>query len=85
MISFRANILIGLVVLLQVYFLVLETFLRDKPVGLKAFGRNLEFARQSKVLAINQGLYNGFLALGLGQGLSLGADGSGIMIFSLAA
>ena len=66
MISFLANILIGLVVLLQVYFLVLEMFWWDKPAGLKDFGRNLEFAGQSKVLAINQGLYNEFLALGLG-------------------
>lgn len=36
-----------------------------KPLGLKAFGLKPEFAEQSKVLAANQGLYNGFLAAGL--------------------
>ena len=63
--SIVANVLVGLVALLHVYFLVLEMFLWDKPAGLKAFGQTLEAARASKVLAANQGLYNGFLAAGL--------------------
>ena len=79
-----ATILTGLVALLHVYFLVLEMFLWDRPMGLKTFGHDLEFARKSKVLAMNQGLYNGFLALGLAWGLSLGSSGYAIKIFFLA-
>ena len=78
-----ANVVIGLVALLHVYFLVLEMFLWDKPAGLRAFGQTLEAARASKVLAANQGLYNGFLAAGLFWGLSLGAGGTGIKVFFL--
>ena len=55
----------------------------DKPAGLKAFGQTPEQARASKVLAANQGLYNGFLAAGLLWGLSLGASGNPIKIFFL--
>ena len=40
-------------------------FMWTKPLGLKAFGLKPEFAEQSRVLAANQGLYNGFLAAGL--------------------
>ena len=60
-----AHILIALIALLHVYFLVLEMFLWDKPLGMKIFGNNLEKAKLTKVLAQNQGLYNGFLAAGL--------------------
>lgn len=60
-----ANILIVLIGLLHVYILVLEMFLWDKPAGLKAFGNSPEKAQLTKVLAQNQGLYNGFLAAGL--------------------
>ena len=67
-----ANILITLVALLHLYFLVLEMFLWDKPKGIKTFNLTPEFAKASKVLAANQGLYNGFLAAGLLWGLVLG-------------
>lgn len=40
-------------------------FLWTKPFGLKTFKQSLEKAQESKVLAANQGLYNGFLAAGL--------------------
>ena len=60
-----ANVLILLVALLHLYFLVLEMFLWTRPLGLKVFGQSREKAEQSKVLAANQGLYNGFLAAGL--------------------
>ena len=60
-----ANILLILVAVLHLYFLVLEMFLWTKPVGLKAFGLSLSKAQDSKKLAMNQGLYNGFLAFGL--------------------
>lgn len=66
-----AQILIGLIGLLHVYFMVLEMFLWDKPLGLKAFGNTPEKAALTKVLAQNQGLYNGFLAAGLFWALTL--------------
>ena len=60
-----AKILITFIALLHVYILILEMFLWDRPYGLKAFGNTLEKAQLTKVLAQNQGLYNGFLAAGL--------------------
>jgi putative membrane protein len=64
-----ANILVALVALLHIWFMVLEMFLWTKPQGLKTFGQTLDKARDSAVLAANQGLYNGFLAAGLIWGL----------------
>ena len=81
--NMAANIVVALVALLHVYFLVLEMFLWDKPLGLRVFGQTREAAATSKVLAANQGLYNGFLAAGLFWGLSLGTSGSSIKIFFL--
>ncbi len=78
-----ANLLILLVAILHVYFLVLEMFLWDKPLGLKAFRQSREAASASKVLAANMGLYNGFLAAGLLWGLSLGDAGTQIKLFFL--
>ena len=60
-----ARILIALVALEHIYFLVLEMFLWTAPRTRAAFGLSAEAAEQSKVLAANQGLYNGFLAAGL--------------------
>jgi len=57
--------LIALVAFEHVYFMILEMFYWTKPKGLKTFGLKKEYAEQSKVLAANQGLYNGFLAAGL--------------------
>ena len=79
-----ANVVVGIIGLLHVYILVLEMFLWDKPAGLRAFGQTQEAATASKVLAANQGLYNGFLAAGLFWGLSLGAAGTGVKVFFLA-
>ena len=81
--SIAANVVVALVALLHVYFLVLEMFLWDKPAGLRAFGHTKEAAAASKVLAANQGLYNGFLAAGLVWGLSLGAAGTSVKVFFL--
>lgn len=61
--SIFAYIVVAIVAALHVYFLVLEMFLWDKPIGLKVFGQSLEKARESKVLAANQGLYNGVSAI----------------------
>lgn len=79
-----ADAVVALVALLHVWFLVLEMFLWDKPAGLRAFGQTPQAAAASKVLAANQGLYNGFLAAGLAWGLLLGTGGSGVKIFFLA-
>ena len=79
-----AQVAVGLVAVLHLYFLVLEMFLWDKPYGRRTFGLTAEFATASKGLAANQGLYNGFLAAGLLWGLSLGAAGRPIEIFFLA-
>ena len=81
--SIAANIVVGLIGVLHVYILVLEMFLWDKPAGLRAFGQTPESAAASKVLAANQGLYNGFLAAGLFWGLGLGAAGTGVKLFFL--
>ncbi|MBI2768578.1 MAG: DUF1304 domain-containing protein [Burkholderiales bacterium] len=79
-----ATIVVALIGVLHIYILVLEMFLWDKPAGLKAFGRTQEEATSSKVLAANQGLYNGFLAAGLFWGLYLGPAGTSVKVFFLA-
>jgi putative membrane protein len=82
-VSTIANIVVGLIALVHVYILVLEMFLWDKPTGLRAFGQTQEAATASKVLAANQGLYNGFLAAGLFWGIGLGATGTAVKVFFL--
>ena len=64
-----ADVLIGLVALAHLYFLVLEMLLWKTPFGRKVFGTTEAFAKDTAVLAANQGLYNGFLAAGLGWAL----------------
>jgi putative membrane protein len=78
-----ANVVVGLIAVLHIYFLILEMFLWDKPAGLRAFGQTREAAAASKVLAANQGLYNGFLAAGLIWGLLLGEAGTSVKVFFL--
>ena len=77
------SILTGVVALIHVYILILEMFLWTTPRGRKAFGTTEQFAEQTKVLAANQGLYNGFLAAGLIWGLWLGEAGDAVKIFFL--
>lgn len=78
------DILIAFVALQHLGFLVLEMFLWTKPAGRRVFGLKADFAEQSKALAANQGLYNGFLAAGLVWGLLLGADGFPEKVFFLS-
>ncbi|RKT50681.1 putative membrane protein [Azonexus fungiphilus] len=73
----------ALVALLHLYILYLEMFLWTTPRGRKAFGLTPEFAAATRVLAANQGLYNGFLAAGLLWGLWLGPAGDPVKIFFL--
>lgn len=79
--SIAANVVVAFVALLHTYFLVLEMFLWDKPRGLKTFGMTPEKAAETKTLAANQGLYNGFLAAGLIWGLLGG--GASVKVFFL--
>jgi putative membrane protein len=81
--STAATVVIALVAIIHVYFLVLEMFLWDKPAGLRAFGQTQQAATATKVLAANQGLYNGFLAAGLFWGLSMGSAGFSVKVFFL--
>ena len=62
-----------LVALLHLYFLVLEMFLWTRPLGLKTFRNTRDRAEATRVLAANQGLYNGFLAAGLLYGIATGS------------
>lgn len=78
------NTVIVIVALLHIYFLVLEMFLWDKPAGLKTFGQSKEKAAATKVLAANQGLYNGFLAAGLLVGVVQGDSGIQFKLFFLS-
>lgn len=72
-----------LVALIHCYILVLEMFLWTGPRGRRVFRTTEEFARASRVLAANQGLYNGFLAAGLLWGVMLGPAGYSIRLFFL--
>nr|WP_314438582.1 DUF1304 domain-containing protein [uncultured Brevundimonas sp.] len=79
-----ATVLIALVALIHVYIVVLEMVLWTTPRGRKAFGMSVEDAERTRVMAGNQGLYNGFLVAGLAWGLWLGEGGFQIKIFFLA-
>ena len=81
--TIAANIVIALIALMHLWFLVLEMFLWTRPSGRRAFGLTAEFAEQTRALAANQGLYNGFLAAGLAWGLSLGTAGFSVKVFFL--
>lgn len=78
-----ANVAVALVALMHLYFLILEMFFWNKPLGRRVFGLTPEFAQSTTALAANQGLYNGFLAAGLIWGIVLGPAGYGIKIFFL--
>ena len=79
-------VLAGLVALIHFYIVWLEMVAWDTPKGRAAFGTTPEFSAASKVLAANQGLYNGFLAVGIVLGLLLGISGEGriLSLFMLA-
>ena len=64
-----AAALCALIAVVHALFLVLEMFFWNRPLGRRTFGLTREFAEQSRALAANQGLYNGFLAAGLVCGL----------------
>jgi putative membrane protein len=78
-----ASVLVVIVALMHVYFLALEMFLWDKPLGRRVFRLTPEFAAASRALAANQGLYNGFLAAGLLYALFLGDAGRKVVLLFL--
>jgi len=79
-----AHGVIALIALLHLWFMVLEMLLWTRPAGRRAFGLTAEFAQASRVLAANQGLYNGFLAAGLLWSLWLdGSEGRHAGLFFL--
>ena len=69
-----ATLLVALVAIIHLAILVLEMFLWEAPAGRRAFNLSADFARETRVLAANQGLYNGFLAAGVAGGVG-GAGG----------
>jgi putative membrane protein len=80
-----ADVLVGLVAALHLYFLVLEMFLWEKKPGRDLSGFDETLARATAPLAANQGLYNGFLAAGLIWGLIAGnPTGRAAQVFFLA-
>lgn len=83
MIRTIANVLVAFVALQHLGFLVLEMFLWTEPVGMRVFGLTPEFAAESAPLAMNQGLYNGFLAAGLLWGLLSKENAFAIKVFFL--
>ncbi len=76
-----ANLIVALVAIEHLGILVLEMFFWDHPVGYRIFGMTPDVASSSAVLAMNQGLYNGFLSAGLIWGLIAGRRD--LKIFSL--
>lgn len=76
------TIAVSVVILLHVFFMVLEMFLWTKPYGRKTFGLSEEHANNTATLAANQGLYNGFLAAGLLWGL-ISTGGFDALVFFL--
>ncbi len=79
-----SRIVVVIVALLHLYFLVLEMFLWTTPLGLETFQMTPEAAAASAVVAMNQGLYNGFLAAGLLWGLVARSEERSILTFFLA-
>ena len=78
-----AKVMVAVVALQHLWFLILEMFLWESPVGLKTFGLTPEFAHQTLALAANQGLYNGFLSAGLVWSLTSKHNASDLKIFFL--
>lgn len=88
--SLVATVLVVLVAMLHFYFMLLEMVFWTKPLGRKAFGLTVERAIDTKSLAANQGLYNGFLVAGLlwgviaANGPATAPSGFAVEVFFLA-
>lgn len=84
MLSLLAQVAVAFVAFLHIVFFVLESFLWTKPTGRRIFGLSAELAESTKSLALNQGLYNAFLATGLIWTLFPGPCAFGIKVFFLS-
>jgi putative membrane protein len=82
-VSFLARALVALVILLHLGFMVLEMFYWDHEIGRRVFAMTADFSAASKVLAANQGLYNGLLAAGLA--FALARRNRDMLLFLLAS
>jgi putative membrane protein len=82
--SVVANAAVIVVACLHLLFMVLESFLWTKPAGRRIFGLSAEKAAETASLALNQGLYNGFLAAGLIWSVFDAKDALGIKVFFLS-
>ena len=62
-----AGLLILLVAVEHIYILIIEMFFSESKVAQRSFGLEKEFLKDErvKIMMANQGLYNGFLAMGL--------------------
>lgn len=78
-----ASVMVVIVALQHLWFLIVEMFLWEGPIGLKMFNLTPEFAEQTASLAANQGLYNGFLAAGLLWSLLSKSNAFDLKIFFL--
>ncbi|MFT5067359.1 MAG: putative membrane protein [Yoonia sp.] len=78
-------ILTLIVAAVHFYFLYLEMIKWEAPRTRKVFGTTAEFAAQSRVMAANQGLYNGFLAVGLIVALIIGNAPMGVYLLACVA
>ena len=74
--------LVALVALIHLAILIMEMVLWETPQVRRIFGVSPEFAANTRVLAANQGLYNGFLAAGLILALIRGIPGTGVDLAS---
>jgi putative membrane protein len=70
-------VLVGLVAAIHVWILIMEMALWETDRVRRIFGISAEFAANTRVLAANQGLYNGFLAAGLILAMIQGLPGQG--------
>ncbi|MDP4095796.1 DUF1304 domain-containing protein [Paenibacillus sp. P96] len=75
-----SSILVAIVAIEHIYILILEMFMWTQPRAMRIFGTSRQFAQDTKALAANQGLYNGFLAAGLIWGLVHPNGGFGMQI-----
>src|SRR5258708_24803498 len=84
-VGFLTVFMVAVVAALHIVFFILESFCWTTPLGKRVFGLTPELAEGSKALAMNQGLYNAFLAAGLIWGLVLkGECAFGIKVFFLS-
>lgn len=79
-----ADLAVAIVAFLHIVFFVLESFLWTRPLGRRIFRLSEDDTRATASLALNQGVYNAFLAAGLVWGLLAGPAAFQIKVFFLS-